>query len=130
MSMFTFGIFGVFSLRGQSLSFEEPAFTAIVGLSKVGKKRTQSTLSEARYKTLCSVNGPTSCKLHMSNAILNDEHQTERTSARRSDDSGLTFKSAKGERRRKRKHVAVEVGLGPEAYYKVSLKIRITTIDL
>lgn len=51
----------------------------------------------------------------MSNTIiLNDEHQTERTSALRSDDSGLTFKSAKGERRRKRKHVAVEVGLGPE----------------
>lgn len=130
MLMFTLGIFGVFSLRGQPLSFAEPAFTVIVGLSKVGKKRTQLTHNEARYKTLCSVNGPTSCKLHKSNASLNDEHQTERTSALRSDDSRLTFKSAKGERRRKRKHVAAEVGLGPEAYHKVTLKIRITTIDL
>lgn len=51
MSMFTVGIFGVFSLRGQSLSFEEPEFTVIVGFSKVGKKRTQITHSEARYET-------------------------------------------------------------------------------
>lgn len=46
MTMFTLSIFSVLGLRDQSLSYEEPVFTLLVGLCKVGKKRTKFILTQ------------------------------------------------------------------------------------